>query len=107
MEFKQLQGQITEIFLSNAERDKIPISDDYLMLKISEELGEFVQSYLIYKKQCRPEKYASPEESKRALAKELSDVIGLVFVISTVFKIDVEEALVKKWITQEWMNKSL
>jgi NTP pyrophosphatase (non-canonical NTP hydrolase) len=41
------------------------------------------------------------------MAKELSDVIGLVFVISTVLKIDIEEALIKKWITREWLKKEI
>jgi len=104
MEFKQLQDQIAKIFLSNLERDKIEVSDDYLMLKINEELGEFMQSYIVHKKKCRPAKYLSLEESKREMAKELSDVIGLAFVISHVFKIDVEEALIKKWITREWVK---
>ena len=105
MEFKQLQDQISEIFLSNLKRDKIEVSDDYLMLKINEELGEFVQSYIVHKKRCRPEKYLSSDESKKEMAKELSDVIGLAFAISTVLKIDLEEALIKKWITREWIKK--
>ena len=105
MEFKQLQEQITKIFLANLARDKIEISDDYLMLKINEELGEFVQSYIVHKKKCRPEKYLSSDQSKKEMAKELSDVIGLAFVISTIFKIDLEEVLIKKWITQEWVKK--
>jgi len=94
MEFKQLQDQITKIFLANLKRDKIKVSDNYLMLKISEELGEFIQSYIIHKKVCRPGKCLSLKKSKKEMAKELSDVIGLAFVISTVFKIDLEEAII-------------
>jgi len=105
MEFKQLQEEITKIFLSNLKRDNIDVSDDYLILKITEELGEFIQSYIVYKKMCRPEKYLSLEESKKELAKELSDVIGLAFAISTTLNIDLEEALIKKWITREWVKK--
>jgi len=107
MELKQLQEQITKIFLSNLKRDKIDVSDDYLILKITEELGEFVQSYIVHKKKCRPEKCLSSDESKQEMAKELSDVIGLAFVISTILKIDIEEALIKKWITKEWVKKKI
>jgi NTP pyrophosphatase (non-canonical NTP hydrolase) len=39
------------------------------------------------------------------MSKELSDVLGLVLVIAEKMKIDVEEALVKKWITREWLKK--
>jgi NTP pyrophosphatase (non-canonical NTP hydrolase) len=105
MELKELQDQIAKRFLSNAERDKIHVTDDYLMLKLNEELGEFVQSYIVHKRKCRPEKYLSPDESKKEMAKELSDVVGLAFVISTILEIDLEEALMKKWITREWIKK--
>ena len=107
MELKQLQEKITNIFLSNLKRDKIKVNDDYLILKLTEELGEFVQSYVVHNKKCRPEKYLPPDKSKKEMAKELSDVIGLVFVISTVLKIDIEEALIKKWITREWIKKEI
>lgn len=106
MEIKKLQKQVAKKFLSNAKRDKIDVSEDYLMLKLNEELGEFVQSYIIHKKRCRPAKFMPVNQSKREMAKELSDVLGLVFVISTKFKIDIEEALIKKWITREWIKKS-
>ncbi|MFH1456345.1 MAG: hypothetical protein ABIF40_05350 [archaeon] len=106
MEFKQLQDKITKIFLANLKRDKIKVTNDYLMLKITEELGEFVQSYIIHKRECRPEKYLSSEKSKKEMAKELADVIGLAFVISSSLKIDLEEALIKKWVTREWIGKN-
>ncbi len=39
------------------------------------------------------------------MSKELADVLGIIFVIAKILKIDVEEALVKKWITKEWLKK--
>jgi NTP pyrophosphatase (non-canonical NTP hydrolase) len=105
MEIKELQKQASKIFLDNLKRDKIKNSEDYLILKLTEELGEFVQSFLVHKKRCRPAKYLSPKKSKKELSKELSDVLGLVLVIAKKLDIDVEEALVKKWITREWLKK--
>jgi len=35
----------------------------------------------------------------------LADVLGIILVIAKTMKIDVEEALVKKWITKEWLKK--
>ncbi len=105
MELKKLQNDAVKVFIRNLKRDNIKISDDYLILKASEEFGEFIQSYLINKKRCRPVKYTSTSKSKRAMAKELSDVLGLIFVIAKQLKIDVEEALIKKWITGEWLKK--
>lgn len=105
MELKKLQNDSVKMFIQNLKRDKIKISDDYLILKASEEFGEFIQSYLIHKRRCRPVKYTSTLKSKKEMAKELSDVLGLVFVIAKQLNIDVEKALVKKWITREWQKK--
>jgi len=105
METKQLQDKASKVFLNNLKRDKIKVSDDYLVLKLTEELGEFVQSYLVHKKRCRPEKYLSLQKSKRNLSKELSDILGIIFVIAKTLNINVKEALIKKWITREWIEK--
>ncbi len=105
MELEKLKEEVTKIFLNNLKRDNIEIDDDYLVLKLSEELGEFIQSYLIHKKKCRPEKYLSLEDSKKQAAKELADVMGLIFVIASEFDINLEEAITKKWITREWVKK--
>ncbi|XOU94960.1 MAG: MazG nucleotide pyrophosphohydrolase domain-containing protein [Candidatus Kerfeldbacteria bacterium] len=105
MEIKTIQKKISKIFLNNAKRDNIKVDDDYLMLKLTEELGEFVQSYVIHKKRCRPEKYLSTQKSKKEMSKELSDVLGIILVIANNLNIDLEEAVVKKWITREWVNK--
>ena len=105
MEIKQLQKKASKVFLDNLKRDDIKVSDDYLLLKLTEELGEFTQSYLVHKKRCRPEKYLSSRVSKKELSKELSDVLGLIFVIAQNLNIDIEEALIKKWVTREWIKK--
>ncbi|MFA5134497.1 MAG: MazG nucleotide pyrophosphohydrolase domain-containing protein [Patescibacteria group bacterium] len=105
METKELQNSASRVFLGNLKRDRIEPSEDYLVLKLAEELGEFVQSYLVHKKRCRPVKYLPARKSKKKLATELADVLGLVFVIATAHRIDIEDALVKKWITREWIEK--
>ncbi len=105
MDFKELQNQASTVFLKNLKRDNIAKSDEYLTLKLTEELGEFVQSYLVHTKKCRPEKYLDKKVSHREISKELADVLGIIFVIAKTLNIDLEEALVKKWITREWIKK--
>lgn len=104
MELKKLQNDAAKVFIKNLKRDNIKVSDDYLILKASEEFGEFIQSYLVHKKRCRPVKYLSANKSKHKMATELSDVLGLILVIAKHLKIDPEEALIKKWITREWIK---
>jgi NTP pyrophosphatase (non-canonical NTP hydrolase) len=105
MEIKEMQDRAAKVFFGDLKKNNIATSEDYLILKLTEELGEFVQSYLIHKKRCRPVKYVDVKKSKRELSKELADVLGIILVIAKTMKIDVEEALVKKWITKEWLKK--
>lgn len=105
MELKELERKITEIFTFYLNKNKIALTDDYLLLKIGEELGELLQAYLIYHKRCRPEKYLPEPEDKKELAKELSDVVCLCLVIANKLDIDLGEAITKKWITREWLKK--
>ncbi len=105
MRTKELQEKVTKIFLDNLKRDKIKISDDYLMIKLGEEVGELMQSYIIHKKKCRPEKYLTAKESKKGIAKELTDVVCLSLIIAKNLGINLEEAIKKKWITKEWVKK--
>jgi NTP pyrophosphatase (non-canonical NTP hydrolase) len=105
MEIKEMQTKAAKVFFGDLKRNNIETSEDYLILKLTEELGEFVQSYLIHKKRCRPVKYTDVKKSKRELSKELADVLGIVLVIAKTMKIDIEEAFVKKWLTKEWLKK--
>lgn len=106
MQTKTLQTKVTQRFFRNLKRDSIKPTDDYVILKLTEELGEFVQSYVVHKRQCRPAKYLSARESKKEMTKELSDVLGMVFVVAKQLNIDVEQGFVKKWITGEWIRPS-
>lgn len=45
-----------------------------------EEVGEFAQALLIFKRKSRPEKFLSDEVAKDEVAKELADVVGMAFV---------------------------
>lgn len=100
-----MQEEVVKVMITNAKRDNFKIDDDYLVLKTTKELGEFVYAYLVHKRECRPTKYLSEQESNRAMSKELADLLGLVLVTAEVLNIDAEEALVKKWITREWTKK--
>ena len=105
MDFKEIQKKVVENAISYGERYDIKIDEDFALLKLYEELGEFSQAVLIHRKKSRPEKYISEEDSKKELAKELADVLGLLIVNAHLLGIDLEEAVDKKWITREWVKK--
>ena len=106
MELIELQKQISDIFNFYLNQHGIKMSEDYLQIKLTEEVGEFMQAYLIHNKNCRQEKYLPEVESKRKMAIELSDVVCLCLVIANQMNIDLAEAITKKWITREWIKET-
>lgn len=101
MDFKELQEKVFQNALRYGEWNKVAIDQDFALLKLYEEVGEYTQAVLIHRKKCRPEKYLPEEDSKKELEKELADVLGMVIVNARLFDIDLEEALKhKKWISE-------
>ncbi|MBT6757634.1 MAG: pyrophosphatase [Candidatus Jacksonbacteria bacterium] len=80
------------------------MDEDFALLKLGEEFGEFMQAVLILRKQCREEKYVSDEEARAEVAKELADIVGMAIVAADRLGVDIEEALTEKWM-KKVMNK--
>lgn len=98
MDFKELQKKVVENVIKYGERYNIKIDEDFALLKLYEEVGELSQAVLIHRKKSRPEKHVSEEESKKEIAKELADVLGMLIVNAHLLNIDLEDAICKKWI---------
>lgn len=101
MDFKELQQKVVKNALDYGERHSIKIDEDFALIKLFEEVGEFAQAILIHRKKCRTKKLVSEEVSKKELSKELADVVGLAIVNAYLLNIDLEEAIDKKWINKE------
>ena len=101
MEFKTLQDKIIENAIAYGEKYNVTIDEDFALLKLYEEVGEFSQAVLIHRKKSRPEKHVAEEVSKKELAKELADVVGMAIVNAHLLGIDLENAIDKKWINKE------
>lgn len=97
MQFSELQTEINKNMDRYSQHNNITVDENWAVLKLLEELGEFSQSIIIHRKQSRPEKYLPETESKEEIAKELADVVGMAIVCAKLFDIDLEEALSKKW----------
>ncbi len=105
MDFKELREKVVESAIKYGKRYNIKIDEDFALFKLYEEVGELSQAILIHRKKSRPEKHVSKEESKKGLAKELADVLGMLIVNAHLLDIDLEDAVYKKWITREWVKK--
>ncbi len=98
MEFNEIKKGVYKNAKRYGKKYDIEIDEEFVMLKLFEEVGEFSEAVLTYKKKSRPEKYKSKEKSKDNLAKELADVIGMAMVVAEVYDIDVEDVIKSKWL---------
>ena len=102
MKFKELQNKAIQNVFRYGKEYNIDVDEDFALLKLYEEVGEFAQAVLVHRKKSRPEKYISKENAKENLSKELADVLGMVMVNAHLLDIDLEKALKEKgWIDRE------
>jgi NTP pyrophosphatase (non-canonical NTP hydrolase) len=101
MNFQDLQRKVVQNAINYGKKYNIKIDCDFALLKLYEEVGELTQAILIYRRKCRPEKYVSNEISKKEIAKELADVVGMAIINAHLMGIDLEKAIDKKWINKE------
>ena len=105
MEFKTLQDGVINNATKYGKKYNVKIDEDFALIKLYEEVGEFSQAVLIHRKKSRPEKHVAENISKKEVAKELADVVGMAIVNAHLLGIDLEEAIDKKWISREWIKK--
>lgn len=98
MDFLTLYTKVVQNALNYGQKYSISIDEEFALMKLMEEMGEFSQALLIYKRKSRPEKFLPDDEAKEEVAKELADVVGMAFVTAHVLDINIEQALNKKWI---------
>lgn len=100
MEFKEVEKKVIKNALDYGKKYNVEIDEDFALLKLYEEVGEYAQAILIHRKKSRPEKFLAEDLSKNEVAKELADVVGMAIVNAYLLGIDLEEAIDKKWITK-------
>ena len=98
MDFKELQKEILKNAALYEKKFNVNIDEEFSVLKLAEEMGEFYQALLIHRKKCRPAKYLPEQQAKKELAHEIADIFGMVVVTADRLNIDLEEALSQKWL---------
>ena len=98
MTFKEIQNGVLEVARVYGQRFNVNIDQDFAILKLYEEVGEFAQAVLIHKKKSKPEKYRSEKKTKEKLGEELADIISMAIVNANLFGIDIERAIKEKWL---------
>ena len=97
MNIKDLTKEVENISKIYSERFNIDRDGDWFILKLQEELGELIQSYLMMIRQGR-NKGKSEEEIKENFRNEVADVFSHVLLLAKFYKIDLEKEVEKKWL---------
>ncbi len=97
MNIKDLSEEVEKISLIYSKKFDIDRDGNWFILKLQEELGELIQSYLMMIKQGR-HKGKSPEEIKDNFQKEVADVFSHVLLLAKFYKIDLEKEVEEKWL---------
>src|ERR1051325_1149219 len=98
MQFTQLCEKVLQVYDRYAEENDIPVNQDYAVLKLVEEVGEFSQAVIIQRGMCRAEKRVPPRVAKAAVAAELSDILGLTILCADRLGVDLQGAIREKWL---------
>ena len=97
MNIKDLTKEVEDISKMYSKRFKISRDGDWFILKLQEELGELIQSYLMMIRKGR-NKGKSAEEIKDNFRKEVADVFSHVLILAKFYDIDLEKEVEEKWL---------
>ena len=96
MELKELTDKIAGICDIYVKKYEITKSQDWLLLKIQEELGELNSAYLKLTSRGRIGNN-TPTDLEKNLQEEIADVLCFVLLFARERGIDPEEAIKNKW----------
>ena len=91
MELRAAQADVEAISRVYARRFGVKRTDDWLFLKLTEEVGELAQAYLARGGRSRS------AGSDEAFRDELADVLAHLLLIAERFDVDLDAALEAKW----------
>ncbi len=97
MDIKALTDTIENISTVYASKYGINRDSDWFILKLQEELGELIQSYLMKTGQAR-KKDLSEQELSSNFQKEVADVFCHVLLLAEHIDIDLEKVVEEKWL---------
>jgi len=101
MDIKQLSEDVECVSKAYAEKFNIERDATWFILKLQEEVGELIQSYLMLAGKARM-KGKSFEEIQSEFHKEVADVFCQTLLLARFYDINLEKEIEEKWL---WRNK--
>lgn len=96
MELGELSDELEIISRVYERRFGVPRTDDWLVLKLHEEVGELTQAYLARSGRSR-DRGEGAGEVDAAFRAELADVLAQLLLVARRFDVDLEAELERKW----------
>lgn len=103
MEIEQLTQEVEQVSQTYAEKYTIERDATWFVLKLQEEVGELIQSYLMLTGKART-KGKSSEEIQADFNKEVADVFCQTLLLARFYGINLEKEVGEKWLL--WNKKS-
>jgi len=100
MNIKNLTQRVEIISQNYAKKFKIKRDDSWFVLKLQEEMGELIQSYMMFSGQGR-KKGKQAEELKHDFESEVADVLGQLLLLAKHFGVNIERIVNEKWLKYE------
>lgn len=102
MDIITLSEEVEKVSQKYTDKFNIERDNNWFVLKLQEELGELIQSYLMLNGKART-KGKSEKELKDDFAKELADVFCHVLLLAKFNNVDLEKEIEEKWLV--WNKK--
>jgi len=96
VELKKLSDDVEIISRVYARVHGIERTDDWLVLKLHEEVGELTQAFLNLSGRSR-DRGLSDDETRDAFRGEVADALAQLLLVARRFDVDLTEELERKW----------
>ena len=102
MDISFLIEEVEKVSQGYADRLGITRDPDWFVLKLQEELGELVQSYLMMSGRAR-KKNKTEDDMRSDFQKELADVFCHTLLLAKYYNVDLEKQIKDKWLV--WLKE--
>ncbi len=97
MDIHDLTEKIETMSQNYSKKFEFERDSDWFVLKLQEELGELIQSYLMVKGKARL-KGKSTEQIHEEFENEVADVLAHVLLLARHFHVDLDKIFEGKWL---------
>lgn len=100
MDIAEWTSRLENVSAGYAEVYAVDRTSDWMLLKLTEELGELSQAWLVASGRGR-DRNLTEQQQQDAVAAECADVVAMALLVAHRMGVDVEAAMRDKWLPWE------